>query len=466
MSRPALPSLPHRLRDLGHRVHAHPPGESIAREVLTLALPAVGEQMLNMAVGIVNTFLVGHLSAAALTGVGLSTQLIMMTIALVAAVTTGSTALIARAVGARDFRTANRVLGQSMLLGGVIGIVTTLLGVGLAHRALYLMGARDDALRLGTDYLRIVSVTFLLSTLMFVGNACLRGAGDTRTPLRIMMLVNGVNIVVAWVLINGTFGLPQLGVVGAALGATVGRGLGGALVLRALLHGRSGLRLQRLPWAPNLSTIGRILHVGLPSGAEQLLLRLGQISFVRIVAALGTTAYAAHSVALNTESVSFMPGFGFAVAATTLVGQGLGAQDDRLAERYGYVSYALGAAIMGLMGVVFILFARPLVSVFTDDAEVIALATGPLRLIGFVQPMLAAMMIFAGALRGAGDTRVPMLITGAALWLIRVPLGALVVLVLGWGLQGAWTVMAIDLSLRGALNFLRFRSGRWKAVQV
>ncbi len=466
MSRPALPSLPHRLRDLGHRVHVYPSGAAIARDVLVLALPAVGEQMLNMTVGIVNTFLVGHLSAAALTGVGLSTQLIMMTIALVAAVTTGSTALIARAIGARDLHTANRVLGQSMLLGGIVGVIATALGVGFAYQALHLMGARGDALALGTAYLRIVSLTFLLSTLMFVGNACLRGAGDTRTPLRIMMLVNGLNIFVAWVLINGSFGLPRLGVVGAALGAAAGRSIGGLLVLWILFHGRSGLRLQRLPWVLNFPTIRRILHVGLPSGAEQLLLRLGQISFARIVAALGTTAYAAHAVALNTESLSFMPGFGFAVAATTLVGQGLGARDDRLAERYGYVSYALGAAVMGLMGVIFILFARPLVSIFTDDAEVIALATGPLRLIGFVQPMLAAMMIFAGALRGAGDTRAPMLITGAALWLVRVPLGALFVLVLGWGLQGAWTVMAIDLSLRGACNYLRFRGGRWKTVKV
>ncbi|MCD6290581.1 MAG: MATE family efflux transporter [Anaerolineae bacterium] len=446
--------------------HDHAPLGTVVREVLVLALPAVGEQMLSMVVGVVNTFLVGHLSAAALTGVGLSSQLVMMTTALVAAVTAGSTALIARSVGAHDFQTANRVLYQSILLGGLIGLITTLLGVGFARQGLYLMGARGEALRLGTSYLSLVSATFLLATLMFVGNAGLRGAGDTRTPMRIMMLVNGINVVIAWVLINGTFGLPRLGVVGAGLGASIGRGIGGLLVIRALLHGCSGLRLRFRPWTLSPSMVKRILHVGLPSGAEQLLLRLGQISFARIVATLGTTAYAAHSVALNTESISFMPGFGFAVAATTLIGQGLGAGDDRLAERYGYISYALGAALMGIMGIVFIFFAEPLVSIFTDDAEVIALATGPLRLIGLVQPMLAAMMIFAGALRGAGDTRGPMLITGAGLWLIRVPLGALLILVLKCGLMGAWTTMSIDLTLRGLLNFLRFRNGRWKTVKV
>lgn len=466
MSRPILLPLSHRLRGLGHTIRARPPRESITREVLVLALPAVGEQALNMTVGIVNTFLVGHLGAAALAAVGLASQIVMMTMVLFSAVAVGSTALIARAVGARDHRAANRVLYQSILIGVVVGAILTTLGVTLASQALRLMGAETEALRLGTTYLRIVACTFLFSTLMFVGNACLRGAGDTRTPLRIMMIVNGINIVVAWALINGPLGLPRLGVMGSALGAAAGRTAGGLLVMWVLLHGRSGLHIRRWPWPPDVSTIRRILNVGLPSSVEQLLMRMGQVSFARVVATLGTTAYAAHTVALNTESLSFMPGFGFAVAATTLVGQGLGAGNPTQAERYGYASYRLGAAFMSVMGVIFMLFAEPLVSIFTEDAEVIALATGPLRLIGIVQPALAAMMIFAGALRGAGDTRPPMLITGASLWLIRVPLGFLFALVLGWGLTGAWIAMAIDLTMRGTLNFLRFHSGRWKTVKV
>ncbi|GAB4515980.1 MAG: MATE family efflux transporter [Anaerolineae bacterium] len=436
------------------------------QQVFTLALPAVGEQMLNMAVGIVDTFLVGHLGAAALAAVGLSNQIVMMANVLFAAIAVGSTALIARSIGARDYALANRVLHQSILLGAAVGLLSTVLGVTLAGQAMRLMGAQDEALRLSIIYLRTVAFTFLLSTLLFVGNACLRGAGDTRTPLRVMMLVNAVNIVVAWTLINGPLGLPRFGVLGSALGAAAGRSLGGALVLWVLWHGRSGLRLRRWPWPPDLPTIRRVLNIGLPSGVEQLLMRLGQVSFARVVASLGTTAYAAHAVALNAESISFMPGFGFAVAATTLVGQGLGANDPDRAQRHGYMAYALGAGVMSLMGIVFIFMARPLVSVFTNDPEVIELATWPLQLIGFVQPLLAAMMIFAGALRGAGDTRAPMIITGAGLWLVRVPLGALLALALGWGLKGAWIAMAVDLTVRGSFNFLRFRSGRWKEIKA
>lgn len=434
--------------------------------VLNLALPAVGEQVLNMAVGIVDTFLVGHLGAAPLAAVGLANQIVMMANVLFGAIAVGSTALIARASGARDEERANRVLQQSFLVGGLIGVTSTVLGVTLARQAMTAMGAEPDALGLATVYLRTVAFTFLLSTLMFIGNACLRGAGDTRTPMRVMMLVNLVNILVAWSLINGVGGLPRLGVLGSALGAACGRSLGGVVVVALLLRGRSGLRLRRWLWPPEWEIIRQILNVGLPAGVEQMLMRLGQISFARVIAALGTTAYAAHAIALNAESLSFSPGFGFAIAATTLVGQGLGAGDAQRAEEHGYLAYRLGALVMGGMGVLFILFARPIVGVFTDDAAVIALATGPLRLVGFVQPILASTMIFAGALRGAGDTRGPMIVTGLGLWAVRVPLSILLALTLGWGLIGAWTAMVADLIFRGSFNFLRFRSGRWKTIRL
>jgi putative MATE family efflux protein len=426
----------------------------------------VGEQVLNMTVGIVDTFLVGHLGAAALAAVGLSNQIVMMANVLFGAIAVGSTALIARSSGARDLSAANRVLHQSFLIGAIIGVISTVLGVSLAHQAMAAMGAEPEALGYATIYLRTVAFTFLLSTLMFIGNACLRGGGDTHTPMRVMLLVNGVNIIVAWTLINGLGGMPRLGVLGSALGAAAGRSVGGIVIIGLLLRGRSGLRLQRWPWPPDMHTIRQILNVGLPAGIEQLLMRLGQISFARVIAALGTTAYAAHAIALNAESLSFSPGFGFAIAATTLVGQGLGAGDPERAERDGFLAYRMGALIMSLMGVVFVIFAGPIVSVFTNDPQVIALATGPLRMVGFVQPILASSMIFSGALRGAGDTRGPMIITGLGLWGVRVPLAILFALTLGWGLTGAWMAMVADLVFRGAFNFWWFRKGKWKRVRL
>ena len=161
-----------------------------------------------------------------------------------------------------------------------------------------------------------------------------------------------------------------------------------------------------------------------------------------------------------------MPGFGFALAATTLVGQSLGAQDPDGAQQRGYAAYRMGGTLMGVMGLIFILFPAQIVGFFTNDPQVIALGTTPLRVVGFIQPLLAAAMIFAGGLRGAGDTRFPMVVTGASIWLIRLPLAYLLALVLNWGLAGAWAAMAVDMSVRGIIDFLRFRGGRWKTIEV
>jgi putative MATE family efflux protein len=439
---------------------------TIRRDVLRLALPAMGEQLLSMMVGIVDTFLVGHLGAAPLAAVGLANQWVFMAITLFGAIATGSTALIARFIGAREPEQANQVLRQSMLLGAFIGLVATALGVALARPAVALLGAQPDVIDLSSDYLRLVSSIFFFSTLMFIGNASLRGAGDTRTPLFVMLVVNALNVAVAWTAINGPFGLPRFGVVGSAMGAATGRLVGGLLVVIILLRGRAGIRLRLSNLRPDGGMIRRILRVGLPTGMEQLLMRSGQMFFARILAELGTVAFAANQVAINILSISFMPGFGFALAATTLVGQGLGARDPEGAQQRGYTTYRLGAGLMIVIGLGIVLFPGQLMGFFTDETQVIALGVMPLRAVGLIQPLLAAAMIFAGALRGAGDTRFPMAVTGSTIWLVRLPLAYLLSLVLGWGLLGAWSAMACDLTLRGFFNFFRFRGGRWKQIEV
>jgi len=434
--------------------------------VLTLALPATGEQIMNLMVGIVNTILVGHLGAAPLAAVSLATQWTFAAFTFYAAIATGATAVVARSVGAGDWDSANRATHQSVLVGLAIGVVMTALSLLFARPAIALMGAEPEALAAGATYLRIVSLAFGFSAMMFVGNACLRGAGDTQTAMVVMAVVNVLNLAVAWTAINGPFGLPRLGVAGSALGSSVGRAAGGVLVLSILLRGRSGLKLDPRHWRPDPEMIKRVLRVGLPTGGERAIMRVGMMIFMRVVASLGTVALAAHAVALRAESLSWMPAFGFATAGTTLVGQNLGARDPRRAERSGYIAFQLGLALMSVMGVIFILFPRPLIALFTSDAVVIQTAVLPLRIIGFVQPMMAAAFLFAGNLRGAGDTRFPMYITGASVWAARVMIASVLVLALGMGLPGAWLGMSVDFTVRGILFFLRYRSGRWKLMRV
>ena len=435
-----------------------------SRRVLRLAVPSAGEMLLGMLVGLVNTYLVGHLGAASLTAVGLGVQWSMAAMVLFTAVGTGATALTARMIGARDMAGANRVVGQALAIAFACGLLSSTLLVGFAEPAMVLMGARGEALAQGVLYLRIVSTVFPISSLMFIGNACMRGAGDARTPLLVMAAVNVVNVAIAWGLVEGIGPLPALGVRGAAWGSAAGRVVGGLLVVGLLIKGRGGLQLR---WrGPDREIIWRILRVGLPASLDQLIFRFGMLVWVRIVASLGTVAYAAHQVALNAESISFMPGWGFAMAATTLVGQGLGASDHERAERDAMLCFGIAAIFMSVMGVVFFVSAPQIMGLFTDEVEVIALGSMPLRLIGVVQPLLAAMMVFAGGLRGAGDTLTPMLVNGASVWLLRVPLSLLAIHWFDWGLTGVWLVMALDLTLRGIVLLWQFRCGRWKTVEV
>jgi MATE family multidrug resistance protein len=355
---------------------------------------------------------------------------------------------------------------QSLTIGLVLALPLTLICFFGATFFMWIMGAEPDVVPLGALYMQIVAPTLVASGLMFVGNAALRGAGDTRTPMLVMAVVNGVNIVVACVLIYGFGPFPALGVAGSALGAAIGRTSGCVIVVLLLLQGRSGLRLSLPHLRPDIVQLRRIINVGLPAGMELLIMRLGMTIFAAVVASLGTDAYAAHQVVMTSESISFQPGFGFGVAAATLVGQGLGARDTRRAEDGALMSIQLALAVMSGMGCLFFFFPQVFMAIFTSDPQVIALGIVPLRIIGIAQPFLALTMTIPGALRGAGDTRGPLVVTTIGIWCVRLPLAFLLISAVGLGLPGAWMTMIIDQAFRSVFFIRRFRIGQWKLVRV
>lgn len=440
--------------------------KALRAQVLDLALPAAGERVLSMMVSIVDTILVGHLGAASLAAVSLSTQWVFVAMTLFDSLSTGATAIVAHAVGADDLRTANRALHQALILSVLFGLLATIPALLWTEPAMLLAGATTETLAEGVIFMRINAAVFILQSIVIVGLAGLRGAGNTRAAMVAMALVNVVNVVVASLTIYGPFGLPRLGVTGSALGAAAGRTAGAVIVLWILARGSKGLKLNMRDWLPDRSLIRRILRIGVPTGIEQGFMRAGQMVFLRTVSELGTVALAAHAVALRAESLSFMPGFGFGVAGTTLVGQNLGAGKPRRAEQGGYITFNIAVMLMTALGLVFIFMPRPLVRMFSSDPAVVEAAVIPLRIVGFAQPMLAATMVFPGCLRGAGDTRAPMYITSASIWALRVPLGYLLSLTWKLGLIGAWLAMVIDMSVRGTFFFFRYRSGKWKTIRV
>ena len=438
----------------------------IRRQVLGLALPAIGEQVLMMTVGLVDTYLVGHLGASALAAVGLANQVLLLAMTLATALATGTTALVARQVGAGDWAGARTSTQQSILLGALVGGVLTLPLVFLAQPALAFFGPSLDVRAMGASYLRVASLPFIMQAILFLGNAALRGAGDTRTPLYVMALVNGLNIVISYLLIHGAGPVPAMGVLGSAVGAAVARGVGGVVILALLVRGRGRLRFQRNAWRFHPETVRRILRVGVPAGGEQLLMRGGQAAFTRVVSGLGTAAFAAHQIAIQGQSLSFMPGFGFSVAATTLVGQSLGAGRPDEARASVRESLRMAIAFMSVMGLVLVALAPQVTGLFVDDPQVIALGAQCNRILGLGQPILACMMVLPGALRGAGDTRFTLIVTTLTIWLVRLPMAIVLATTLAIGLPGVWYALLTEMALRVALFWGRFRSGKWTTIRV
>ncbi len=255
-------------------------------------------------------FMLGHIGASAVAAVGLSNQAVMIVTTFFAAVATGVTALVARHTGVREPEDANHVLHQGYLLGVLMGIAGTVLSIAFAEPMMHLLRAPADVVAPGTAYLRIAAVPFILTSWLFIGNAALRGAGDTRSPMMVMFFVNIVNIIVAYSFIYGIGPLPEMGVAGSAMGAAAGRGVGGLLVLALLLRGRDGLRLRLRDLLPDMLQMKRIANIGIPAGAEQLLMRFGMTAYMGHRGGAGHGLCAAHQLALQGESIAFMPGFG------------------------------------------------------------------------------------------------------------------------------------------------------------
>lgn len=444
------------------------PLQSVRSRVLLLAWPAIVEQILVMAVGVVDTAMVGRLGTASLTAVGLGAQVIFIALTLFSAVTTGTTALVARHIGAGEPSAAAKVARQSLMLGGTLALLASAILLVFGPQVVQLLYGKAEPAVLAQAglYVRIVATTLCCNFMLVVINSILRGAGDTRTPMTVMAIVNVLHMFLAFNLIHGTMGMPRLGMPGAPLATALSEVAGAGMVALVLFRGQKAIRLSlRDSYRPDWHTLKRILNIGIPAGCEQGLMRAGQVTYTMIIASLGTVAFASHQIALNAESFSYMPGFGFALAATTLVGQGLGAQDPRGAERAGMEAAKLAAGVMGCLGVLFFLRPEPIVSIFTHDPAVIALSARVLRIEALAQPALALVMVLAGGLRGAGDTRVIMVITGVGFCCVRIGTAYLLVRA-GYGLVGAWIGMVTDLFFRGSLFLWRFRRGQWKTIRV
>lgn len=441
--------------------------------IFRLAWPVFAENVLFTLTQIVGMVMVGHLGAAAITAVGLSMQPLWLVHGFFMGLGAGTTALIARFTGARQPGEANRVAHQSFLLGTALAVLFGVAAMPFTHPIVALMGAEADVIELGAVYLGYLIPGLVLMMVFTVLAACLRGAGDTRTPMWVNLGANLLNVVLAYVLIYGRLGFPAMGVAGAGLAATISRGVGALALMGIMFAGRTVIKLSpgaahsrwdffRLDWP----VVSRVFRIGMPAAAERLINSFGMLLYTRVVASLGTVAFAAHTLALNVESLSYMPGIGFSVAATTLVGQNLGAGRPDRAEGSGWECNRLAMWVMGVMGMVFLVFPAPLLRLYTNDAAVVAAGIIALRVVAFMQLPEAVGFVLSGALRGAGDTKSVLYITAAGVWAVRLGTSLVFVYLLDLGLFGAWLAMALDWVFRSGYLILRFRAGAWKEIEV
>ncbi|MDX1534298.1 MAG: MATE family efflux transporter, partial [Thermoplasmata archaeon] len=401
-------------------------------------------------------------------------QMVFFTFTIMISITSGTVALVARFVGAKEPERANGVLGQSLLLGVVLSLPIIVVGLLFGEAIVALFGAEPDVVAAGGTYIRTVFVAAPFLFTMFISIAALRGAGDTLTPLLVGLLVNVSNVVLNFHLIFGAryalgpveVVIPSLGVFGAAIGTSISFALGAGAYLTLFLRGRLRLRLGRPQARWRRRLVRRILRIGTPAGMEQVAFQVGILIWIAMVVSFGTEAFAAHNIGLRIESFAFMPGLGFSIAAAALVGQNLGAEKPSEAERSGRESTKLALLIMGVAAVIIFVTAPFIALAFTSDLAVVDLTVLFIRIHALSIPATGLFFSVSGALRGAGDTRWPFYATLVGIYALRLPLSYLLGFQLGLGIVGVWAALPIEYYIRSVIVGQRFQTGAWKAVAV
>ena len=437
-----------------------------AERVWPLAWPTMLSMALNSSVGLADFLIVGQLGAEPLAAAGIAHQLHFMLFAVMASVTTGTVALVARACGAGNRHEADRVLRLSCVLGAGVGSVT-LLVLPVADAVIGVFGVDPAVSALAARYLRILfafNVPFAVSLVLASG---LRGAGDVRTPLWIGAIVNVVNVFLNYGLVFGRFGLPELGLSGSALGSGIALTLGAVILW--VLWWRDSLVIPRHGWLEGFDRprAARILRIGIPTAVEQTTWQVGLVLFLRVIAGYGTEPVSAYLIGVRILSFSFVPGIGFATAASTLVGQYLGADRPDEAARFGWHANAGAMVVMGSVGLSIIALARPLAGLFGAAGPLtVDLAVSFIYILGAVQPLMAVEFALGGALRGAGDTRFPLLAILTGLFVFR--LGSALVLQAFFNptVVQIYLCLVSDYAVKALMLASRFASGRWKETRI
>ncbi|MEX0585150.1 MAG: MATE family efflux transporter, partial [Pirellulales bacterium] len=450
---------------------------------LWLTLPVLVEQMLHILVGFTDLWLTGNYlqEEAYVAAMTLMIYALWLVGNVFGFVALGSTAMIARFAGARDYAMVNRVMNQSITSGLIWSLLLIAMTFPLAGYFPLVMGLKGTAAVAAHQYLAIEICVLPAVMVERVAVACLRGAGDMVSGLAVMAIVNLINMVTSYSLCRGVGPLPELGWTGIALGTAIGHCCGATILLALLAGGRAGFHLRLSAMRPDFDLIRRILRIGVPGGIDVLLVSICHLIYLRIVLSLGDVAAAAHGVAIQVEALGYMPGGAFQISAATMAGQYIGARDLVRARSSVVMACIVATGVMVVAGIFFYVEATPLASLFLKGSsqEVIPLAAELLRVVAYAMAPLALVMVLVGALRGAGDTRRPLALNLLGIVFFRVPLALYLahstihlplldytIQGAGLGVVGAWYAAVTDIVVRCILLMLRFRHDAWQSIDV
>ncbi|HEY5539364.1 MAG TPA: MATE family efflux transporter, partial [Thermoplasmata archaeon] len=410
----------------------------LRRSVLDLAWPVIVSNFLQVLATTIDLVMVGRIGVAEIAAVGIGGNLVFFTFTVMIGITSGTIALVARAVGAKNPKEADHFLFQSLITGALLSIPLILIGVFFAPQIVAPFSPTDEILRLSADYVSIIFLSVPFLFVIFIATAALRAAGDTKTPLIIGIIENLVNFAINYTLIFGNFGFPALGVRGAAIGTSIAYFVGAVLFLGLFVDRRVRIGIRRERPIADWPAIRRILRIGLPAATEQFAFQIGILIWIVMVVTFGEAAVAAHQIGLRVQSFAFMPGLGLSIASSALVGQNLGAHRPDRADRSAREATKLSILIMGGIGAFTFVFAPWIALVFAEPGPTVDLSVLFIRLHATSIPAIGLFFTLSGSLRGAGDTKWPLYASVFGTYAIRLPLSVLFGYTFQWGLVGVW----------------------------
>ena len=435
--------------------------------IFLLAIPAIIENISQVFIGVVDFYLVGKLGTQAIAAVGVTNLTMNIYISFFLALGIGTTAMVARFVGANDYKSTNEAIKQSLMMAIGIGLFFGLVNLIFSKHILLLLGAEKKVVEYALPYFISVAVPSVFLSVTMVLSSALRGAGDTKTPMKIALISNIVNAILTYFLIFGIYDFQGIGILGAGVATTVARIISVILLVRKINNESSRLELTLTKsFKIDFRLLKSITKISFPAAIEKLIMRSGQLIYGSLIIKIGTNAYASHNIAGTIETLSYLPGMGFGVAAATLVGQNLGRNNKDEAKRIGLISYYFSTIVMVVLGLVFYIYAPFFARLFTKDIEVISQVVQVLRLIALFQPFLSMTLVITSALQGAGDTKFPMYASFIGIWGIRVIGVYLLGIRFNYGLVGVWVAYAIDITIRGILLYYRFIKGHWQSIKL